>query len=97
MKESLERMSNTEFFDYTINHMMEGWVPLRTYLAVFQGETRSSVSSRIARGSWTRGVEFNVPKGGSMWINLRKVRLWVEADAGTSAGLRRSLADPSLG
>lgn len=80
---SVAEMTNQEFMDYVIKQSLRGWIPLSTYLRLLPEETRSAVSSRIKRKHWQRGVHFNTPKGGDMWVNLHAIADWAAAHAVT--------------
>jgi hypothetical protein len=78
-------MTEDEFIDHCLANMMNGWVPLRVYLRMYPTETEGKVHTRVKRGVWTRRVHYAAPKGGSPWVNLPKVREWIEADEGAGS------------
>jgi hypothetical protein len=52
------------------------WVPKRLYLKLY-GETEDVVNKRCGpAGAWKRGVQFNRPPGGGLWISLKGVNAW---------------------
>lgn len=52
------------------------WVPLPTYLHLYQGETAEAIYKRRQKGHWLDDVECRFPKGGDLWINLIAVNKW---------------------
>lgn len=53
------------------------WIPRRRYLELY-GETGAAVTMRIAKNHWRQGVEYNVPKGGGLWISIKAVNDWAK-------------------
>jgi hypothetical protein len=70
-------MKNDEFQEFVISKMLQGWIPLKTYLTMFPSETASKVDTRLSRGIWKRGVHHTVPRGAQAWVNLNAIREWV--------------------
>lgn len=73
------KMSNDEFREFVLNNMLEGWIPLNTYLTILTSETKISVNNRVAKGFWQRGVHYSVVKGGGTWVCLVAIREWVKS------------------
>lgn len=77
---SLERtadgLSEDEFIAKCLADMMQGWIPLKTYLRMFPDEDKRAIEGRVARGHWKRRVHYFAPKGGTAWVNLPAIREW---------------------
>lgn len=74
-------MTPREYDAFIVEHMMQGWVPLRDYLRHFKGESANGVQTRVSRGYWKLGVQYATPKGGGPWVNLVAVRDWIAGGA----------------
>jgi hypothetical protein len=72
----IRQMTNEEFEGFVVNDMLQGWIPLKAYQRYFPNETNNAINTRINRGFWQRGVHFNHPKGGGMWVCLKAIHLW---------------------
>lgn len=59
------------------------WIPVKRYMQLY-GESKAAINNRIARDLWTRGVHFNVVKGGGTWISIKGINEWA-AQEGTSS------------
>lgn len=54
------------------------WVPKKRYMEMY-GETADTISKRCQpKGSWKRGVHYNKPPGGGLWISLKAVNEWAK-------------------
>lgn len=82
MTKPIQDMTNEEFFKFVIEDTMQGWIPMKTYLKLFPGETRAGIEARIARKVWKRGVHYNVPDKGRTWVCLTAIRQWVTDGGG---------------
>lgn len=67
--------TNEEFFQSCIT-MQAGWIPLLTYLRMYPEETKTAIQTRIRREVWLRGVHYNTPPHGRMWVNVIAIGKW---------------------
>lgn len=78
---SLERtadgLSEDEFIVKCLSDMMQGWIPLKTYLRMYPDENKATIETRVYRGTWKRRVHYFAPKGGTAWVNLPAIHAWV--------------------
>lgn len=79
-QKSVEKMTNDEFMEFVVDHMMGGWVPIKTYIKWFPSETKIAIETRLQRGYWQKGVHYVTPKGGTAWVNVKAIREWVTAN-----------------
>lgn len=70
-------MTNAQYEDFVQYDLMNGWVPLRNYCRLF-GETSNAVQLRITRGLWDEGVHYARRPGADTWVNLIRIREWLE-------------------
>ena len=77
---SLDKMTNDEFHTFVLEQMMQGWMPLKTYMRYFPSETKLAIEARLARGVWERGVHYTTPPRGAPWVNIIAIRKWVTGD-----------------
>lgn len=54
---------------------MVDFIPVRKYQELF-GESKFAIDNRIRRGHWRKGLEYEVPKGGGLWISIKGVNAW---------------------
>lgn len=69
-------LSEDEFIAKCLSDMMQGWIPLKTYLRMFPDEDKRAVEGRVSRNVWKRRVHYFAPKGGTAWVNLPAIRDW---------------------
>lgn len=74
----LRDLTNDEFHTFVMNEMMEGWIPLRTYLKYYPTETKIGIETRLKRGVWQRGIHYKIPSRGSPWVNLKAIVQWIK-------------------
>lgn len=66
----------------TLEVLRIDWIPKRKYLEL-TGETDDAVKKRMREdGAWQRGVHWNKPDGGGVWISLRAVNRWAKGQLG---------------
>ncbi len=57
------------------------WIPKKAYMDLY-GETADVINKRCRPGGgWKRGVHFNKPEGGGIWISIKAVNAWAATQA----------------
>lgn len=52
------------------------WVPKKRYMELY-GETTDTISKRCQPGGpWKRGVHYNKPPGGGLWLSIKAINEW---------------------
>lgn len=85
----VQQMTEEDFIQKCLKDMMGGWVPMPIYLKMFSTENINKIHKRVQQGRWHRQVHYAAPDGGTAWINLPAVRLWVEGRLETIAAIKR--------
>lgn len=74
---TIQEMTNDEIMKQVIEDYLQGRIPLKKYLRLFDPEEKKvAIETRIAGGHWEPGIHFNTPKGAHMWVNLHAIREW---------------------
>lgn len=71
-------MDDAEYSAWVAEKMMGGWIPLRQYLRMYPEETQAKIDTRLSRKVWKRGVHYVTPAHSRAWVNLIKIREWIE-------------------
>jgi hypothetical protein len=72
------QLTEDEFIEHCLNDMMGGWIPVTLYVRLYPTENLNKIHKRVQQGVWQRQVHYAVPKGGTGWVNLPAIRLWLE-------------------